>query len=206
RRKPNGGRRRRRVSSASLHCTAHHSSPIRSVIGRERELDERDRLSQALLNGESRSLIIHGEEGIGKTSILERFVETHPSSQIVTCCGVVCEAELAWAALHQLFISMLKYLPRISPPHSAALKAAFGLTGEATPDPLLCGLGGLDLLREAAADRPVICVIDDAQALDRESLRTLGFVSRRLRAESVGMIFAVREIPSELANIPRLRV
>src|SRR5262249_53569852 len=139
------------VRSASPHGTAHHSTaptaaprlraaspnlcavsnrislPIPSVIGRERELDELDRLSQALLNGESHSLIIHGETGIGKTTILEQFIATHESWQIVPCTGVECEAELAWAALHQLCIPILKYLPRISAPHSAALKAAFGL-------------------------------------------------------------------------------
>ena len=176
------------------------------VVGRAPELDALDRLAEAILRGESRTFIVHGEAGIGKTTILERFIATHTSCRIETCFGVESEMEFAWAALHQLCSSMLEYLPRIPAQHSAALKTAFGLDGDGTPDPFLCGLAVLDLLTEAAEDGPVICVIDDAHALDQASSRTLGFVSRRLRSESVGMIFSVREIPTDLAKIPDLLV
>jgi DNA-binding CsgD family transcriptional regulator len=151
-------------------------------------------------------LVIRGEAGIGKSVILERFISTHTSCEITMCAGVDCEMEFAWAALHQLCSSMLEYLPGIPAPQSAALEAAFGLTDPGPPDPFLCGLAVLSLLTKAAEDRPVVCVIDDAHALDRASLRTLGFVSRRLQAESVGMIFVVREIPKDLAGIPVLQI
>jgi DNA-binding CsgD family transcriptional regulator len=176
------------------------------VLGRGRELDALNHLSEALLRGESRALIVHGEAGIGKTTILERFVATQTSCKIITCSGVECEMEIAWAALHQLCVSLLDYLGTIPAPQSGALKAAFGLATDGIPDPLLCGLAVLSLLTEAAEDRPVMCVVDDAHALDRASLRTLGFVSRRLDAESVGMVFAVREIPEDLAKLPVLAV
>ena len=176
------------------------------VIGRDRELGALNRLSDALLRGESGALVIHGEAGIGKTTILERFVATQTSLEIKLCAGVESEMELAWAALHQLCNSMPEYLPRIPVRQSAALKAAFGQAGDGIPDPLLCGLALLSLLAEAAEERPVICVIDDAHALDSASLRTFGFVGRRLHAEAVGMVFAVRDIPEDLAKIPALHV
>ena len=176
------------------------------VVGRDRELEELERLSEAVFRGESRALTVRGEAGIGKTTIIERFIATQKHCQVKTCFGVDSEMELAWAGLHQLCGSMLEYLPKIPAQHGAALKTAFGLGGDGTPDPFLCGLAVLDLLTEAAEQRPVICVIDDAHALDRTSLRTLGFVSRRLRGESVGMIFAVREIPTDLAKIPDLSI
>jgi hypothetical protein len=114
--------------------------------------------------------------------------------------------ELPWAALHQLSVPLLGLLPRVPPPQAAALRAAFGLTDEATPDPFLCGLAVLCLLTEAAETRPVVCVIEDAYALDRVSLQTLAFVARRLHAESLGLIFITREIPAELAGLPALPI
>jgi DNA-binding CsgD family transcriptional regulator len=190
------------VGPKAMHAEPNHGP----ILGRDRELDVLDRLADDLLRGESGKLIVQGEAGIGKTTLLERFMATHTEFQIETGFGVDCEMELVWAALHQLCASMLEYLPKIPEPQAAALKAAFGLAGNGMPDPFLCGLAVLSLLTEAAEGSPVICVIDDAHALDRASLTTLGFVSRRLRAESVGMIFAVRAVPEELANIPVLHV
>jgi DNA-binding CsgD family transcriptional regulator len=177
-----------------------------AVVGRDRELDALDRLAEALARGESASLVVHGEAGIGKTTILEQFVARQTTAEVKACSGVESEIELAWAALHQLCMSMLQYLPRIPGPQSAALRAAFGMASDGMPDPFLCGLAVLSLLTEAAEQRPVICVIDDAHTLDSVSLKTLGFVSRRLRSESVGMVFAARVPPQDLAGIPDLRV
>jgi DNA-binding CsgD family transcriptional regulator len=171
------------------------------VIGRDREFDALDRLASALARGESGSLVLHGEAGIGKTTILERFVARQSTCAIKTCSGVESEMELTWSGLHQLCGSMLEYLPRISAPQSAALRAAFGMASDGMPDPFLCGLAVLSLLAEAAERRPVICVIDDAHTLDSASLKTLGFVSRRLQSEAVGLIFAARVLPQELAGL-----
>ncbi|HEY6887000.1 MAG TPA: LuxR C-terminal-related transcriptional regulator [Solirubrobacter sp.] len=176
------------------------------MVGRARELEQLQRVSDELQRGSSAALVVHGEPGIGKSTILERFVATQTSVQIVSCSGVESEMELPWAALHQVCGSLLDYLPRIPAPQSAALRSAFGLTEDGVPDPFLCGLAVLGLLAEAAEERPVLCVIEDAYALDRVSLTTLAFVSRRLHAESVGLMFSVREIPRELANLPQLRL
>jgi DNA-binding CsgD family transcriptional regulator len=174
--------------------------------GRHRELESLDRFAADLDLGDSRSLLLTGEPGVGKTTLLDRFLSLHPSVQFITCSGVDCEMELAWAALHQLCVPLMKHLPKIPPPQAAVLQAAFGLGGDGVPDPFLCGLALLSLLTEAAEAGPVVCVVDDAYALDRESLKTLGFAGRRLRAARVGMLFAVREIPRDLAKIPVLHV
>ena len=177
-----------------------------TVIGRDRELEVLDRFSQMLSQGSSGALVIHGEAGIGKTTVLERFLSTRAGCQVKTVLGVESEMELAWAGLHQLCASMLEYLPKIPAPQSAALRSAFGIASEGSPDPFLCGLAVLSLLAEATEQSPVICVIDDAHALDRASLKTLGFIGRRLQAESVGLIFAVREIPTDLVGLPDLQM
>ena len=176
------------------------------VLGRDRELDELGRFAQALSHGSSGALVVHGEAGIGKTTILEHFLSTQASCQVKTISGVESEMELAWAGLHQLCGSMLEYLPKIAAPQSAALRSALGLASEGSPEPFLCGLAVLSLLTEAAEQSPVICFIDDASALDRASLKTLGFVARRLEAESVGLIFAVRDIPRDLVGLPDLSI
>ena len=114
--------------------------------------------------------------------------------------------ELAYAGLHQLCAPMLDRLERLPGPQRDALGTAFGLSAGAAPDRFLVGLAVLGLLSEIAAEQPLVCVVDDAQWLDRESAQTLAFVARRLLAESVGLVFAVRE-PSdglELAGLPEL--
>jgi hypothetical protein len=176
------------------------------VLGRERELEVLERFSQALMRGTSGALVIHGEAGIGKTTLIERFLANQTSCQITAISGVESEMELAWAGLHQLCAPMLRYLPRIPAPQSAAIQSAFGIAAAASPDHFFCGLAVLSLLTEAAEETPLICVIDDAYALDQASLKTLAFVSRRLQSESVGLIFATREIPSDLAGLTELHI
>ena len=176
------------------------------IVGRAEELEALARLSEALVLGESQSLVIAGEAGIGKTTILQRFADLHRSWNVMECFGVESEMELPWAGLHQLCSPMMDLLPALPAPQRQALLTAFGLEPGTAPDPFLCGLAVLSLLAEAADAGPVVCVIDDAHTLDRESLRTLGFVSRRLRSDAVGMLFAVREIPQELERIPVMHV
>ncbi len=103
----------------------------------------------------------------------------------------VGEAELAFAALHQM--CTFGHLDRILEPQRDALRTVFGLRTGPAPDPLLLGLSVLSLLAAAAAERPLVCVIDDAQWLDRASAQTLGIVARRLLAESVALVFALRD-------------
>ncbi len=114
--------------------------------------------------------------------------------------------ELAFAALHQLCAPLLDNLERLSVPQRDALRIAVGMGSGPTPDRFLVGLAVLNLLSDAAEPQPLICVVDDEQWLDRASAQVLGFVARRLVAESVGMVFAVRIPSSELAGLAELRI
>jgi DNA-binding CsgD family transcriptional regulator len=126
--------------------------------------------------------------------------------RVVRAAGVESEMELPFATLHQLCASSLGGLARLPAPQSDALGTAFGITSGAPPDRFLIGVAVLSLLSDSAETQPLVCLVDDAQWLDRESAQVLGFVARRLAAESVVIIFAVRtsiDIP-ELAGVQEL--
>ena len=114
--------------------------------------------------------------------------------------------ELAFASLHQLCAPMLDRLERLPAPQRQALEIVFGLSAGAAPDRFLVGLAVLSLFSEVAEERPLLCVVDDAQWLDQASALTLAFVARRLLAEPVGIVFAAREPGEELQHLPELEV
>ncbi len=165
-----------------------------------------DRLLEAARAGRSGVLLVRGEPGIGKTALLDYLMRSGSDLRVVRVTGVASEKELAFAALHQLFASMLDRLERIPGPQRAALATAFGLQDGPVPDRFLVGLAALGLLSEVAEQRPLVCVVDDAQWLDKASAQTLAFVARRLLAESVVMVFAARELTDELRGLPELVV
>jgi DNA-binding CsgD family transcriptional regulator/tetratricopeptide (TPR) repeat protein len=167
------------------------------------------RLVQALTlsrGGHSQVLVLSGEAGIGKTALLGFLVERAAEFTVLRAAGVQSDMELAYAGLQLLCAPLLDRIDALPLPQRDALAVAFGLrTGEA-PDRFLVGLAVLGLLSAAARTQPVLCVIDDAQWLDRVSAQTLGFVARRLLAEPVAMVFAQREDTAELAGLPALAV
>src|SRR4051812_45095798 len=172
--------------------------------GRARECALLDELVSAIRRGESRSLLVLGEAGIGKTALLEYLIASASDTTVVRAVGVQSDMELAFASLHQLCAPLLERLERLPAPQRDALRIVFGLSGGAPPDRYLVGLAVLSLLSEAAEERPLLCVVDDAQWLDRASALTLAFVARRLLAESVAILFAARE-PSDLyTGLPEL--
>ncbi len=167
-----------------------------------------DRLLEGVRAGQSRVLVLRGEAGVGKSALLEHLLERASGCRIAPAAGVESEMELPFAGLHQLCAPLLDRLDRLPDPQSDALRTAFGLSAGEPPDRFLVGLAVLSLLAEVAEDKPLICVIDDAQWLDLISAQTLSFVARRLLAERVALVFAVRE-PSdgfELAGLPELAV
>jgi DNA-binding CsgD family transcriptional regulator/tetratricopeptide (TPR) repeat protein len=165
-----------------------------------------DALVDAIRQGEGRSLVVRGEAGIGKTALLEYLVRSASDLSVLRAVGVESEMELAYAGLHQLCASLLDGLERLPTPQRQALEIAFGLSLGQAPDRFLVGLAVLSLVSEAADKRPVLCLVDDAQWLDRASALTLAFVARRLLAERVGVVFATREPGGELAPLPQLEV
>src|SRR5258706_15349752 len=161
--------------------------------GRRTECEALDRLLDAVRAGESRALVVRGESGVGKTALLEYAVERAAGCRVVRAAGVQSEMELAFAGLHQLCAPMLDRLEGLPGPQRDALRTAFGLSAGDAPDRFLVGVAALGLLGEGAREQPLFCVVDDAQWLDRASAQALSFVARRLSAEAVGVVFAVRE-------------
>ena len=177
-----------------------------SLKGRSRECTLLDAFVVAIRQGESRSLVLRGEAGIGKTALLEYLVESTSDVTVVRAVGVESEMELAYASLHQLCAPLLDRLERLPAPQRQALEIVFGLSSGTAPDRFLVGLGVLSLVSDIAEERPLLCVIDDAQWLDQASALTLSFVARRLLAEPVGLVFAAREPGEELRHVPHLDV
>jgi DNA-binding CsgD family transcriptional regulator len=184
------------------------SVPRQTLRGRRNECDALDDLLAGLRAGQSRVLVLRGEAGIGKSELLDYLVRSASGCRIARATGHEYEMELAYAGLHQLCAPLLELRGGLPDPQRDALGTAFGLSAAPAPDRFVVGLGVLSLLSEAAERQPLLCVIDDTQWLDNASVLTLAFVARRLLAESVGVVFAVRE-PSnvpELNGLPELVV
>ena len=168
------------------------SDPRRGLRGRRDECAALDRLLADARSGRCQVLVLRGEAGIGKSALVEHLVESAAGCRIARVAGVESQMELAFAGLHQLCAPMLAHLDRLPGPQRDALAVAFGLSTGSAPDRFLVGLAVLSLLAEVAEDQPLVCVVDDAQWLDRVSAQTLAFVARRLLAERVTLVFAVR--------------
>ncbi len=179
---------------------------VMTLIGRRVECGTLDHLVTAIRAGESRVLVVCGEPGVGKTTLLDYLSEQAAACRVVRATGVQSEMELAFAALHQLCAPMLGNLDHLPSPQREALRTAFGMRAGPVPDKFLIGLTVLNLLSDLAEQRPLVCVVDDEQWLDRASAQALGFVARRLVAESVGLVFAARIPSHDLAGLPELKV
>jgi DNA-binding CsgD family transcriptional regulator len=180
--------------------------PGEQLLGRQRERAVIERLLEAARGGRGGVLVIHGEPGVGKSALLEYAVAAAPQFRVARAVGVEGEMELAYAALQQLCSPSLELLERLPPPQRDALAVALGLSPGQAPNAFLVGLAVLGLLSEAAEERPLLCLVDDAQWLDRASARVLSFVARRLLAERVAFVFAARVVPETLAGSAELRV
>jgi len=179
---------------------------IPTIRGRRREQAALEALLAGVRRGQSAALVIRGEAGIGKSALLEYCAEQAADCRVNRIVGTESELELPFAALHQLCLPMLDALPLLAEPQERALQISFGQTAGTAPDRFVVGLAVLNLLSETAMKQPLVCLIDDAQWLDDASAQVLGFVGRRLLAESVVMIFAVRETgaPRVFPDLPDL--
>ncbi len=176
------------------------------LAGRRAECRVLDQLLETVRAGESRVLVVHGEHGVGKTALLDYLAGRAGGLSVLRVAGVQSEMELAFAGLQLLFAPLLGRVDALPGPQAEALRTAFGISGGPTPDRFLVGLAVLGLLSEVAEERPVVCVADDAQWLDRASAQVLAFVARRLGADPVGLVFGAREAGGELAGLPELAV
>src|SRR3954471_12755106 len=177
-----------------------------AFLGRSEERDVLDRLLETARRGQSAVLLIRGEAGIGKTALVRYAARQAAGFRVAEIAGVEAEMELPFAGLHHLCAPMLAELDALPEPQQNALRVSFGLSSGDAPDRFLVALAALTLFAEVAGERPLLCLVDDAQWLDAATSQVLGFVARRLLAESVAIVFAVRE-PSderELAGLPEL--
>ncbi|MGW4489401.1 helix-turn-helix transcriptional regulator [Amycolatopsis sp. NPDC004368] len=179
---------------------------VADLVGRRAECSVLDRMIGCVRAGESRSLVVSGEPGVGKTALLEYVATQSVGCQVVRGSGVQSEMELPFAGLHQLCAPLLGRLDRLPAPQREAVGTAFGIHAGAAPDKFLVGLAVLGLFAEAAHERPLMCLVDDHQWLDEASAQVLALVARRLDAESVGLVFVTREVPPDLAELAGLVV
>jgi hypothetical protein len=181
-------------------------SPGAQRLGRRREREVLERLLHDARGRRGGVLAMYGDPGVGKTALLEYAVEAGRDFRVARAVGVEGEMELAYAVLQQLCSPSLAHLERLPDPQREALAVALGLGAGQAPNTFLVGLAVLGLLSEAAEERPLLCVVDDAQWLDRASARALAFVARRLLAEKIALVVAAREFPDGLTGLPELHV
>jgi GNAT superfamily N-acetyltransferase len=181
-------------------------------LGRRAEREAIDDLLTQAQAGRSGVLVMRGEAGIGKTALVEHARDTAAplGFRVESSVGVESESQFAFAGLHQLCGPLLDRVGALPKPQQAALGVAFGLRGGAAPDRFLVGLATLNLLAEIAEETPLLCLVDDAQWLDQASAQVLAFVARRVAAEQIALVFAVRD-PTEsdvhpFVGLPELRL
>jgi DNA-binding CsgD family transcriptional regulator len=183
---------------------------LTSLSGRRTECEALDGLLDQVRGGRSAVMVLRGEAGIGKTALLRYVTDRASGLTVARCMGVESDMELAFTGLHDLCAPMLSCLKALVEPQRAALSVALGLASGERPEPFLVALAALNLFSQAAEERPLLCVVDDVQWLDQASAQVLGFVGRRLLAEPVGLVFAVRTTAAasddSLAGLPALRM
>ncbi|WP_208008341.1 ATP-binding protein [Agromyces protaetiae] len=182
------------------------------LLGRLPERGVIEKLLADVRIGRSGALVIRGEAGIGKTALLDHAGEYARTLgfNVLTSAGTESESQFAFAGVHQLCTSLLDRSQALPEPQRAALGVALGVHGGIAPDRFLVGLAILNLLAEAAEDPPLLCLIDDAQWLDQASAQVLAFVARRVAAERLALLFAVRDTGAEdlrvFAGLPELHL
>jgi DNA-binding CsgD family transcriptional regulator len=178
------------------------------LYGRAAECAVLDAVLDDARRGHSRCLVLRGEPGVGKTALLAYAAGQAADLQVLRATGTPAESSLAFAGLHQLLRAELGRIGDLPDVQAAALATVFGLTAGTAPDRFLVGVAVLGVLSEAAADAPLLCVVDDAEWLDGESVDALAFAARRLEAESVAMLLATTGASGTLtdADLPVLTV
>ncbi|HSO51665.1 MAG TPA: ATP-binding protein, partial [Actinomycetes bacterium] len=164
------------------------------LLGRHAECAAIDRLLAEAVERRSGALVVRGEVGVGKSALLAYAADRAGEKlRVLWGAGVESESELAFAALHQLVWPVLDHVERLPGPQAAALRGAFGLAAPQGTDRFLIGVGALSLLAEVAEERPLVCLVDDAQWLDQPSADAMAFAARRLEAEGIVLLVAARD-------------
>jgi DNA-binding CsgD family transcriptional regulator len=193
---------------AALTLVTADQAPECRLHGRRGECEMLDRLVADVRAGQSRVLVLRGEPGTGKTALLDYLAQRAAGCRVARVTGVEPEMDMAFAGLHQLCAPFLDRLGHLPDPQCDALRTAFNMQGGNVPDRFAVGMATLSLLSDLARERPVVCVVDDAQWLDQASAQALAFVARHLAGAPAAVIFAVRQ-PADgrsLAGLPEFRL
>ena len=162
------------------------------LLGRDKERAILDGLIDAAGEGLSGALVLHGEAGMGKTALLDYSIEAASNLQVTRITGIEAEVDLSFAALHRLLQPSLDRLSSLPTPQRDGLSSALGLASHVAADPFLIGLATLTLLADRATGSGLLCIIDDSQWIDTESLQAIAFAARRLQADGIAIVFGVR--------------
>jgi len=184
------------------------TNTAQALVGRRAECARLDQLLADARTGTSAAVVVRGEAGVGKSALLEYLLMHAAGCRVVRAAGAESEMELPFATLHQLCLPLLDELERLPGPQRDALGTALGVASGRAADRFLVGVAVLSLLSDNAETQPLVCLVDDAHWLDRASAQVLGFVARRLAAESVVLIFAARtsvDTP-DFAGLPELTI
>jgi DNA-binding CsgD family transcriptional regulator len=176
------------------------------LLGRDPETARLNELISAAASGRGGALVVEGAPGVGKTALLEEAAQRASQLAVLRVSGVQSELTLPYAALHQLCARMIRRRDRLPAPQAEAIAVALGGLAGRSPDRFLVSLGALGLLSDLAGERPLLCLVDDAQWIDQESLQALAFVARRAEADSLALVFSTRISLDELAGIPSVVV
>jgi DNA-binding CsgD family transcriptional regulator len=179
---------------------------VPELVDRQQELATLVRLLETVRNGGSGTLVVHGDPGVGKSALLEKLIASASGFQVIRGVGVEGELDLPYAGLQQLCRPMTNAIDALPEPQRVALRVALGLAPGDPPDRYLVGLAVLSLLSESAATQPLLCVVDDAQWLDRATTQAVAFVGRRLGADSVGVVIGCRESVPDVESLPKLHL
>jgi DNA-binding CsgD family transcriptional regulator len=170
-----------------------YGSPDRPALrGRDRICRRLVGMVEAIRGGDGDALVLRGEPGIGKSTLLEHATQIATGARVARVAAVESEAAIPFAGLEELCAPMLDRAEKLPPPQREALRLVFGLDQGREPDRLVLGLAVLGLLAAVGREQPLLCAVDDAQWLDRASAQILEFVGRRLGGEPVGLLVAVR--------------
>ncbi|WP_211341543.1 AAA family ATPase [Myceligenerans xiligouense] len=186
-------------------------SELSTLLGRQAECRQVEQLLREAKAGHSGALVVRGEAGIGKTALLEHLRTSAGALgfRIETSTGIEAETQFAYAGLHQICAPLLDRMSALPEPQRLALGVALGREAGPAPDKFIVGLATLGLLSDAAERSGLLCLVDDAQWLDRASAEVLTFVARRVDAERIAMAFGVRDNGEDhtvFAGLPELRL
>lgn len=175
------------------------------LVGRTSECAFIDATLTAARAGESRSVVIRGDAGVGKTTLLRYAADRAAGSLVLAARGVESESELPFSGLSDLLHPLIGRLSELPGPQAAALAGALSIGPPVAGDRFAVCAATLSLLSAAAGEGTVLVLLDDVQWMDGSSVEAFTFTARRLRAEGIAMLFALRDsdgVPAHLRGMP----